>query len=52
MLSNAARSVVSAGRDMLSLQFIRDHAELVREGVARKGADAPLDEILDLDRRW
>ncbi|HLH22856.1 MAG TPA: serine--tRNA ligase [Chloroflexota bacterium] len=37
---------------MLSLQFIREHPDLVRAGLAAKGADAPLDEILELDKRW
>ena len=37
---------------MLPLQFIRDHPEQVRAGLAAKGADAPLDAILELDKRW
>ena len=37
---------------MLTLQFIREHADEVRAGIAAKGADAPLDEILELDRQW
>jgi seryl-tRNA synthetase len=37
---------------MLSLQFIRDNPDVVRAGLAKKHADAPLDEILELDRRW
>jgi seryl-tRNA synthetase len=37
---------------MLPLQFIREHPDVVRAGVAAKGADAPLDEILALDKRW
>jgi seryl-tRNA synthetase len=37
---------------MLSLQFIREHPDVVREGIAKKGMDAPLDEILELDKRW
>ncbi|HZU07092.1 MAG TPA: serine--tRNA ligase [Chloroflexota bacterium] len=37
---------------MLSLQFIREHPDLVREGIAKKGMEAPLDEILELDKRW
>src|SRR5918993_903040 len=37
---------------MLTLQYIRDHADEVRAGIAAKGADAPLDEILELDRQW
>ncbi len=36
---------------MLSLAFIREHPEVVRRGLALKHEDAPLDEILDLDRR-
>ncbi|HVD02543.1 MAG TPA: serine--tRNA ligase [Candidatus Dormibacteraeota bacterium] len=35
---------------MLGIQFIRDHADLVREGARRKGEPAPVDEILELDR--
>src|SRR5581483_10944876 len=37
---------------MLPLQFIREHPEVVRLGLAAKRADAPLDEILELDKRW
>jgi seryl-tRNA synthetase len=37
---------------MLPLQFIREHPDAVRAGLAAKGADAPLDQILDLDARW
>ncbi len=37
---------------MLALQFLREHPDLVRAGLAAKGADAPLDEILTLDKRW
>ncbi|HZR97259.1 MAG TPA: serine--tRNA ligase [Chloroflexota bacterium] len=37
---------------MLALQFLREHPDLVRAGLAAKGADAPLDEILALDKRW
>jgi seryl-tRNA synthetase len=34
---------------MLSLSFIREHPDLVREGARRKGEAAPVDEILKLD---
>ncbi|HEX9016181.1 MAG TPA: serine--tRNA ligase [Chloroflexota bacterium] len=34
---------------MLSLQFIRDHSDLVRESLAKRHEDAPLDQILELD---
>jgi seryl-tRNA synthetase len=37
---------------MLPLQFIRDNAETVRAGLAKKHAEAPLDEILALDAQW
>src|SRR3990172_8418127 len=37
---------------MLSLQLIREHPEAVRRGLARRGADAPLDDILALDAEW
>jgi seryl-tRNA synthetase len=36
---------------MLALSFIRDNAELVRQGALRKGEPAPIEEILDLDQR-
>ena len=35
---------------MLSLSFIREHPDLVREGARKKGEPAPVDEILTLDR--
>jgi seryl-tRNA synthetase len=34
---------------LLSLQFIREHPEKVREALANRHESAPLDEILDLD---
>ncbi len=34
---------------MLSLRFIREHPDLVREGAAHKGEPAPVDDILRLD---
>lgn len=34
---------------MLSLQFIRDHSDVVRESLRRRNESAPLDEILGLD---
>ena len=34
---------------MLSLQFIRDHPDLVRESLRKRHESAPLDEILELD---
>ncbi len=37
---------------MLSLDFIRRHPDEVRRAAALKGELAPVDEILDLDRRW
>ncbi len=37
---------------MLTLQFIREHADEVRAGLAKKGADAPIDEIVALDAEW
>src|SRR5215211_1862489 len=37
---------------MLNLQFIRDNPEAVRAGLAAKGADAPIDQILALDVEW
>ncbi len=35
---------------MLGLQFIRDNPDRVRQGAIRKGEEAPVDEILALDR--
>ena len=35
---------------MLSLSFIREHPDLVKEGARKKGEPAPVDEILKLDR--
>ncbi|MGH7609640.1 MAG: serine--tRNA ligase [Candidatus Dormibacteria bacterium] len=35
---------------MLSLAYIREHPELVREGARRKGEEVPLDQILEADR--
>jgi seryl-tRNA synthetase len=37
---------------MLALEFIRRNADEVRHAAALKGEDAPVDEILELDRRW
>jgi len=34
---------------MLSLNFIREHPDLVKEGARKKGEKAPVDEILRLD---
>ena len=36
---------------MLDLRLIRDHTDTVKEGLARLGEDAPIDEIVKLDRR-
>jgi seryl-tRNA synthetase len=35
---------------VLSLSFIREHPELVKEGARKKGEPAPVDEILRLDK--
>jgi seryl-tRNA synthetase len=35
---------------MLSLSFIREHPDLVKEGARKKGEAAPVDEILRLDQ--
>ena len=35
---------------MLPLRFLRENADLVRTGLDARGDDAPLDELLDLDR--
>src|ERR1700682_419530 len=37
------------GPAMLSISFIREHPDLVREGARKKGETAPVDEILKLD---
>jgi len=37
---------------VLSLDYIRKHADEVRRAAALKGEDAPVDEILALDREW
>src|SRR6202140_5772033 len=37
------------GRAVLSLNSIREHPDLVREGARKKGETAPVDEILKLD---
>jgi seryl-tRNA synthetase len=37
---------------MLPLDFIRTHPDQVRRAAGLKGEPAPVDEILDVDRRW
>lgn len=37
---------------MLALEFIRKNPDLVRRAAQLKGEPVPVDEILDLDRRW
>jgi len=37
---------------MLSLQLIREEPERVREALRRRRSDAPLDEVIALDREW
>src|ERR1700716_1235210 len=37
---------------MLPLEFIRRHPDEVRRAAQLKGDEAPVDEILELDRRW
>src|ERR1700694_5250552 len=37
---------------MLALDFIRRHPDEVRRAAQLKGEEAPIDEILELDRRW
>jgi seryl-tRNA synthetase len=36
---------------MLPLSFVREHADEVRENLRKRTAEAPLDQILELDRR-
>ncbi len=37
---------------MLSIQFVREHADEVRRALARRNAEAPLNEALALDTEW
>ncbi len=45
--------IISMGgsETMLDLRLIRNNPELVREAMAKRGVDVPLDELLDLDAR-
>src|SRR5881392_2041582 len=36
---------------MLSLSFIREHPDLVKDGARKKGEPAPVDEIVRLDEQ-
>jgi seryl-tRNA synthetase len=36
---------------MLSVQYIREHAELVREALRRRHSEAPVDQVLALDEQ-
>ena len=36
---------------MLPMSFVREHADAIRDNLRKRNADAPLDEILELDRR-
>ena len=37
---------------MLSRQYVREHPEEVRDALEKKGVDADLDRILDIDEEW
>ena len=37
---------------MLSLRFIRENPDVVRDSLRRRHDSAPIDEILTLDREW
>ncbi|HXG36138.1 MAG TPA: serine--tRNA ligase [Dehalococcoidia bacterium] len=37
---------------MLSLAFIRENPDLVRQALARRHTEAPLEEVLELDGQW
>ena len=37
---------------MLSRQFVREHPDAVREGLALRGASFDLDVLLEIDQRW
>ncbi|NIB99748.1 serine--tRNA ligase [Halobacterium sp. R2-5] len=37
---------------MLSRQYVREHPEEVREALEKKGVDADLDRILEVDEEW
>src|SRR6266851_10337852 len=45
-MSSSSRTCVPA---MLSLSFIREHPDLVKEGARKKGETAPVEAILKLD---
>src|SRR5438445_4807633 len=47
--SATSSSSRTCGLAMLSLSFIREHPEVVREGARKKGETSPVDEILKLD---
>src|SRR5437879_11422175 len=36
---------------MLSMQFIREHADVVRKALADRHSEAPIDEIIELDEK-
>lgn len=37
---------------MLDLRWIRNHPDELREGMRRRGADVPVDELIQLDQSW
>jgi seryl-tRNA synthetase len=37
---------------MLSRQFVREHPDVVRDALEKKGVDADLDRILEVDEEW
>ncbi|MBJ7601699.1 MAG: serine--tRNA ligase [Candidatus Dormibacteraeota bacterium] len=37
---------------MLAMEFIRAHPDQVRRAAALKGEEAPVDQLLEVDRRW
>src|SRR5690606_4469032 len=37
---------------MLDLRWIRNHPEELKAAMKRRGADVPVDELIELDRRW
>jgi seryl-tRNA synthetase len=37
---------------VLDLKLIRNHPDLVRQALAKRGEEAPIDEILECDEKW
>src|SRR5690606_847897 len=37
---------------MLDLKWIRAHPDALKEGMRRRGAEVPVDELIEVDRAW